>query len=49
MANKKKNRFFLRKAILLVLAGAIVSMLYNNANKEKKGVLKWANPHRTIN
>jgi len=40
MATKKKNRFFMRTAILLVLAGAIVFTIYNSATKEQKGLLQ---------
>lgn len=34
----------MRTAILLVLAGAIVFTLYNNANKENQGVLQVGDP-----
>lgn len=44
MATKKKNRFFMRTAILLVLAGAIGFTLYNNATKENREVLQVGDP-----
>jgi len=44
LATKKKNRFFMRTAILLVLAGAIGFTLYNNATKENREVLQVGDP-----
>lgn len=44
MVNKKKNRFLLRTAILLVHAGTVVFTLYNNANKENWEVLQVGDP-----
>ncbi len=44
MARKKKNRFFVRTAILLVLVGAVVFTLYNNANKENREMLQVGDP-----
>ncbi|WP_019414657.1 thiol-disulfide oxidoreductase ResA [Paenisporosarcina sp. TG20] len=40
MATKKKNRFLMRTAILIVMIGAIAFTLYSNATKEQSGVLK---------
>lgn len=40
MATKKKNRLFMRTAILLVLVGAIGFTIYNSLTKEQQGVLQ---------
>ncbi|WP_170007517.1 thiol-disulfide oxidoreductase ResA [Bacillus fonticola] len=39
MAEKKKGRFFMRLAILLMMASAVGYTLYANATKEDRGVL----------
>ena len=40
MATKKKNRLFMRTAILLVMVGAIAFTIYNGVIKEKNELLQ---------